>query len=153
MSDTNESTTNIDTNMGDETEESTNTEGNEQLDKVRKVGREAAANRAKLREAEAANEAMLNQLTDMQRGTIATHLESIQSFKPELLELAGHAPGDFFTETGTFDPEAVKTAIDDISERFGIFTGSMVKYVNLGGDGSESLTGQTDWSSALKNHL
>lgn len=128
-------------------------EANGPLDQVRKVGREAAATRGKLREAEAANEAIANQMTEMQRGTIAAHMQAGQSFNPELLELAGYAPSQFFTDTGAFNPDAVKEAVATVSERFGIFTGDKVKYVNLNGDGSDSLRGGADWTSALKTGL
>lgn len=129
------------------------TDANGSLDQVRKIGREAAATRGKLREAEAANEAIANQMTEMQRGTIAAHMQAGKSFNPELLELAGYTPDQFFTEAGAFNPEAVKEAINTVSERFGIFTGDKVKYVNLNGDGSASLSGGADWSSALKTGL
>lgn len=131
-------------------DEQPNTDEQPRADELTKARKEAAGRRRELRDSEAAAQEITEQLTQMRREKLATHMEQHKSFRPELLELVGHDPSEFFAEDGTLDEKTLTEAIKTVSKKYGIFTGDKVKYVNLGETGP---TNTPDWTTALKgNH-
>ncbi|WP_261624355.1 hypothetical protein [Nesterenkonia marinintestina] len=121
--------------------------GDDETGDVSKLRREAKRHRLKLREVEAERDAAvtkLNSLSEVVLGDqVARHGLGLAA-----LRAAGHDPAGFFTDEGTYDPEAVDAAARETAERFGIRRpGGVPQWAGTGPERTPS----TGWKDVIRD--
>lgn len=109
-------------------------------------GREAAKLRKRAQAAESDRDTARGQLDELRR-QVVEQASGLQ--KPAGLWAAGTDVGALFTEAGTLDPDALKLAVTEASDKLGLAR-RLSNYVPSEG-GNPRPTGRSGWSDALKH--
>ncbi|MGA4690705.1 hypothetical protein ACPCXD_10615 [Rhodococcus sp. AB351] len=111
---------------------------------------EAAKYRRKLREAEKARDAALEQVDTLRRSIVEQLIEQEHDVKPAAVWANGTTLDEMLTDDGTVDPVAVATAVRSAEDKFGLRPPVGVHVDTEGKDGNITLL--PSWADVLNPH-
>lgn len=121
-------------------------------DGARAGNAEAAKYRTRLRETEAARDALTIRVEGLQRREVERLIAGTLAAPTDLFEVGGHSLGDFLDDDGNVDELAVAAAVDQLIEsRPGLHVNARVSWPDTGGGrGGQAPSTQTTWADVLR---